>query len=210
MIKNIIFDFDGVVLDSIPVKTEAFRKLFEEFSEEKIQKLIEYHLVNGGKSRYLKIKYFFNKILHQEISEKEILLYANKYSELSKEELSKSKYLIKDTIDFIKNNYKKYNLHVASGADENDLQFICNNLNLNQYFLSINGSPKIKSEIVKDILEESTYKREETILIGDSINDYEAANNNNIEFYGFNNKSLKNKFKYVDSYENFKLITKGK
>ncbi len=210
MIKNIIFDFDGVILDSIPVKTEAFRKLFEEYPKDKIQELIEYHLVNGGKSRYLKIKYFFNEILHKKISENEILLYANRYSELTKEELSKTKYLIKDTINFIKQNHQKYNLYIASGADENDLQFICNSLNLNQYFLSINGSPKVKSEIVKNILEESTYKREETILIGDSINDYEAANNNNIEFYGFNNKSLKNKFKYVDSYESFKLITKGK
>ncbi len=210
VIKNIIFDFDGVILDSIPVKTEAFRKLFEEYPKDKIQELIEYHLVNGGKSRYLKIKYFFNEILHKKISENEILLYANRYSELTKEELSKTKYLIKDTINFIKQNHQKYNLYIASGADENDLQFICNSLNLNQYFLSINGSPKVKSEIVKNILEESTYKREETILIGDSINDYEAANNNNIEFYGFNNKSLKNKFKYVDSYESFKLITKGK
>jgi phosphoglycolate phosphatase-like HAD superfamily hydrolase len=28
-------------------------------------------------------------------------------------------------------------------------------------------------------------------LIGDSINDYEAANKNNIFFYGFNNANLK-------------------
>lgn len=210
VIKNIIFDFDGVILDSIPVKTEAFRKLFEEYPKNKVQKLIEYHLVNGGKSRYLKIKYFFNEILHQAISENEILLYANRYSELTKEELSKQKYLIGDTMNFIKQNHQKYNLYIASGADENDLKYICDSLNLNQYFLSINGSPKVKSEIVKNILEESTYKREETILIGDSINDYEAANNNNIEFYGFNNKSIKNKFKYVHSYESFKLITKGK
>ena len=210
MIKNIIFDFDGVILDSIPVKTEAFRELFEEFSEDEIQKLIEYHLVNGGKSRYIKIKYFFNEILNQEISEKEILRYGNRYSELTKEELSKTKYLIEETIDFIKKNHQKYNLHIASGADENDLRYICDSLDLKQYFLSINGSPKVKSEIVQKILIENQYNKDETILIGDSINDFEAANINNIEFYGFNNKSLEGRFKYVDSYENFKLIIKGK
>ena len=59
MIKNIIFDFDGVVLDSVPVKTEAFIKLFQSYEKQHVDKLIEYHLKNGGKSRYLKIKYFY-------------------------------------------------------------------------------------------------------------------------------------------------------
>ncbi len=201
MIKNIIFDFDGVILDSVPVKTEAFKKLFEEFPIDRVNQLIEYHLTNGGKSRYIKIKYFFNEILNQEISEKEILRYANRYSKLTKEELSKSKYLVEETMDFIKKNYQKYNLHVASGADENDLRYICDSLNLKQYFLSINGSPKIKSEIVRSLLTDYNYSKDETILIGDSVNDFEAAESNEIEFYGFNNKSLEGTYKYIKFFE---------
>jgi hypothetical protein len=41
----------------------------------------------------------------------------------------------------------------------------------------------------------------ETILIGDSINDYEAVNKNNLDFYGFNNPNLINiSKKYLDNY----------
>jgi HAD superfamily hydrolase (TIGR01549 family) len=202
--KNIIFDFDGVILDSVPVKTEAFRKLFENFSKDKVEELIQYHLKNGGKSRYIKIKYFFNKILNQDITEKDIQNYAKKYSKLTKTELSNRKYLISDTMNFIKNNYKKYNMHIASGADEQDLIHICNSLDLNQYFISINGSPKIKSEIVQNILEQNQYKTVETILIGDSVNDFEAANINNIEFYGYNNFGLKDlPGKYINKFSEF-------
>jgi len=204
MIKNIIFDFDGVILDSIPVKTEAFRKLFELYDTQKVEELIEYHLQNGGKSRYVKIKYFFNEILKQEISEKEVLQYAESYSKLTKEELANKKYLISDSIGFIEQNHKKYNMHVASGADEVDLKYICDSLYLGKYFLSINGSPKIKSTIVKDILEQNSYIKEETILIGDSINDYEAANLNNIFFYGFNNLELNGLEKYIYDFSKFK------
>lgn len=203
MIKNIIFDFDGVILDSIPVKTEAFQKLFEEFSSDKVNLLIDYHLLNGGKSRYLKIKYFFNTILNKDITDEEILKYADKYSLLTKEELSKGKYIILDTLEFIKQNYKRYNMHIASGADEKDLKFICNSLNLNQYFLSISGSPKIKNEIVKDILILNDYDIKETILIGDSVNDYEAARTNNIDFFAFNNKLLKQDHKYIETFLDF-------
>ncbi len=191
MIKNIIFDFDGVILDSVPVKTEAFRKLFEKFEGDKVEKLIQHHLVNGGKSRYYKINYFFEELLKEDISENEIKKYANEYSQLTKEELSKDKYLIIETLIFIKQNYKKYNMHIASGADEEDLRYICNALELNQYFVSVNGSPKVKNIIVKNILDVNMYRSDETILIGDSINDFEAANSNNIEFYGFNNTNLK-------------------
>jgi len=200
LIKNIIFDFDGVILDSIPVKSEGFRKLFENFPKNKVDELIEYHMYNGGMSRYKKIEYFFTKILNKSILNEDILKYAKRYSQITKEELAQKKYLIKDTLNFIKQNYKKYNMHIASGADESDLKYICSRLNLEKYFLSINGSPKVKSKIVKDILEQNNYKQEESILIGDSINDYEASHMNGIEFYGYNNIDLNNKNKYIYSF----------
>lgn len=201
MIKNIIFDFDGVILDSVPTKTEAYRKLFHEFPVDKIEQLINYHIQNGGISRYVKVKYFFEEILSQSISENEILRHADRYSELTKEELTNPKYIIEDAINFIKQNYQKYNMHIASGADERDLKHICEKLELTPYFLSINGSPTKKNDIVRNILELNNYNQNETILIGDSVNDYEAAKENDIEFYGYNNQALKSKNKYLNKIE---------
>ncbi len=205
MIKNIIFDFDGVILDSIPVKTEAFRKLFNEFPKDKIDKLIKFHIHNGGMSRYKKIEHFFSNIINQNISEHETSQYAKRYSEITKEELAQKKYFIEDTMEFIKLNYKKYNMHIASGADERDLKYICHKLDLTQYFLSIHGSPEVKKNIVKKIIDRESYIHSETVLIGDSINDYEAAYNNGIKFYGYNNKNLKliGDIVYIDQMDAF-------
>ncbi len=183
-IKNIIFDFDGVILDSVELKTQAFAELFQEFPEDKVQKLLKFHLQNGGISRYHKIQYFFENIIYREISDHEILEYAKKYSKLTKEKLCNPKYIIKETFDFIKKKYKYYNMHVASGADEQDLLKICDKLKLTQYFLSIHGSPIDKDILVKNILINNNYQNKETILIGDSINDFEVALKNNIYFYG--------------------------
>jgi len=202
LIKNIIFDFDGVILDSVPTKTEGYRILFKEYSVEVVKKMVEYHELNGGVSRYEKIKYFFNKLLKQDISKDKVQKYADKYSEITKEELTNSKYIISDTVSFIKKNYRKYSMHIASGADERDLIYICDKLNLTKYFLSIYGSPTTKLNIVGAILTKNMYQKEETILIGDSVNDYEVAEYNRIEFYGYNNTQLK-KYKYIESYNNF-------
>lgn len=204
MVKNIIFDFDGVILDSVPVKTEAYRILFRNYEEAVVSELITYHELNGGVSRYKKIEYFFDKLLNQKISEKTILKLANDYSLLTKEELTKPKYLIEDTISFIKRNYQNYNLHIASGADEDDLKYICNSLKISKYFLTINGSPMIKSEIVKKIIDLNNYSIDETILIGDSINDFEAAKNNEIDFFAYNNRKMINNFNYIECLDNLK------
>ncbi|EAL7260252.1 HAD family hydrolase, partial [Campylobacter coli] len=72
------------------------------------------------------------------------------------------------------------------GADEQDLIEICKRLNLTQYFLSIHGSPTKKEILVRNLLTNNKYKSKETILIGDSVNDFETALGNSIYFYGIN------------------------
>ncbi len=133
----------------------------------------------------------------------DIQKFSEKYSILTKNELSKEKYIINETLQYLKNNFSKYKMFVASGADENDLRDICCALNLNQYFISINGSPTVKSEIVKKLMTHYILDKSETILIGDSINDYEAAYDNHIGFYGFNNEMLRDKHKYIETMSEF-------
>ena len=60
---NIIFDFDGVILNSNKVKTIAFKRIAKRFGNENSKKLIAYHLKNGGISRYKKIRWFVEKVL---------------------------------------------------------------------------------------------------------------------------------------------------
>ena len=60
-----------------------------------------------------------------------------------KKELTK-KYLIAETVYYIKNNYKNINFHIVSGSDQNELRFLCVELGIAQYFKSIHGSPTPK------------------------------------------------------------------
>ena len=202
-IKNFFFDFDGVILDSIPIKTKAFRELFSEFPKNIVDEFIEYHLQNGGVSRYEKIRYFYEKLLKKDILDYEILDYANIYSRSTKEELADPKYLIDDSLNFIKDNYKKCNLHIVSGADEQDLRYICNRLDISKYFITIDGSPTKKRELIQIVLNTRKYKKKETCLIGDSINDFESAKYNGILFLGYNNTKLKYMDEYIDTFDEF-------
>jgi beta-phosphoglucomutase-like phosphatase (HAD superfamily) len=69
LIKTIFWDFDGVILDSMPIRDFGFVKIFEDFDKELVDKLLEYHTLNGGLSRYVKIRYFYNTLLNVEVSD---------------------------------------------------------------------------------------------------------------------------------------------
>ncbi len=200
MIKNILFDFDGVILDSMPIRDYGFREILKGFPKETVEKLIEYHRENGGLSRFVKIRYFFEEILKTKITEEEVEQFAYNFSKIMKKELINKKYLISDSVDFIKKNYKKFNINIVSGSEEKELNYLCENLGIKDFFITIKGSPIPKTELVKNIIEKYNYKKEETILIGDSINDYNAAKENGIKFYGYNNNSLKKKSEYYIKY----------
>jgi phosphoglycolate phosphatase-like HAD superfamily hydrolase len=184
-IKNILFDFDGVILDSMPIRDSGFAYLFKEYPEEQVTLLLNYHRNNGGLSRYHKIRYFYENILGKSITEEEVMVYAGRFSDIMRQQLLDPKLIIHDTIDFIKANYERFPMHVVSGSDGNELRWLCEQLGIATYFLSIEGSPTPKIKLVEDLLAKYEYQPAQTVLIGDSINDFDAAQKNNIEFLGY-------------------------
>ena len=205
-IKTILWDFDGVILDSMPIRDYGFRKIFENFDESLVNQLIEYHNLNGGLSRFHKIKYFYNELLKRDITEEQVCEYADRFSAIMREELINPKYLISDSIEFIRKNYQKYSFHIVSGSEHNELNYLCQQLRISKCFISINGSPIPKTELVKRLLDQYNYLQGDTILIGDSMNDFEAAEKNGVVFYGYHNNILyKNGLNYIDDFKNFVL-----
>jgi len=202
MIKNILFDFDGVILDSMPIREFGFSEIFKKYQKEDVEELLVFHNQNGGWSRFLKIRHFYENILKKEISDNEVQKYTEKFSQIMKKELVNKKYLILETIQFLEWAESKYNLHIVSGSEHNELNYLCEKLGVDKYFKTINGSPTKKGVLVKDILENFNYLKSETILIGDSINDFQASQENNIKFYGFNNLELQ-RFAYISDFQEF-------
>jgi phosphoglycolate phosphatase-like HAD superfamily hydrolase len=203
MIKNILFDFDGVILDSMKIKGDGFIKLFQEYPKSAVEKLETYHYENGGVSRFKKINYFFSTILNKPIIDAKVNDLAKQFAEIIKISLYDKNNLIAETVNFIKNNHNRYNFHIVSGAENIELNDLCKTFFINHYFITINGSPTKKELLIKKLLEKYQYEKFETILIGDSINDYQAAVSNNIKFYGFNNLELRRFENYIETFEKF-------
>lgn len=190
MIKQLIFDFDGVILDSNAVKTAGFRHVLRAYSEQEWQAFRTFHEANGGLPRYDKFRYFFSEIIAVPVDEAEVMRLSTEFSTHMKQELTNKAYIIGEALEFLRAYAGKLPMHVASGTDEQELQYLCEKLDLAQYFTSIHGSPTLKPNNVAKILATYRYNPDETALVGDSYNDFEAAQANGLVFMGYNNPAL--------------------
>lgn len=181
--KILIYDFDGVICDSVNIKTEAFVELFKEYGRDVENKIKEYHLLNGGISRFKKIKYIENTILGNSISEDIIQLKANKFSELVKEKVIKSKY-INGALEFIVKNSSNYKQFICTGTPENEILEILEQKNIKKYFNGIFGSPTSKQEIILKIISINRVEKKDCLFFGDAITDLIASEDCNIQFCG--------------------------
>ena len=84
MIKAIFWDFDGVIAESVNVKTEAFYNLYLPYGIEIAEKVRRHHLDNGGMSRFEKFRYYQTRLLGEPepVDEKAIKKLAAHFSEL--------------------------------------------------------------------------------------------------------------------------------
>lgn len=179
----IIWDFDGVLINSNEIRTRSFAYALDFLSSKDFEDFTKYHECNGGLSRYHKLDWLEKKMNVK--LDKSLIL--ERYGEMCVTEILRIKPLIKQNLEIIARNTQLLH-YVASGSDQSELRFLCKNLNIEKYFVGIYGSPKPKVEIVRDILFKN--KSQKVYLVGDSINDFDAAASNDIYFvpYNFYNK----------------------
>jgi len=181
MVNAIIFDFDGVVLESLNVKKNAFKRLYEPYGSDISKRVVEHHLENGGVSRFDKIKIYHKIFLGEDIDEKKIQKIAQKFSEMVVNEIMKVPF-VDGAKQFIEDNYKRYLMFISSATPTNELNFICKQRKIAKYFQGIFGSPDSKSKHISFIMGNWSLNNREIVFIGDSPSDLNAAKTHNLAF----------------------------
>ncbi len=209
--KNIIFDFDGVLAESLQIKTNAFYKLYEKFDREIAQKVVDHHEANGGMSRYDKFPYYHKKFLNKDISESEISQLLDNFSKIVVDAVINVEE-VKGAHWFLEKYYKKCNYWIVSATPTVEMIEIARKRGIADFFIKIYGSPSDKKEVAKKILKENNLAINETVFLGDAKSDFDAAKSNNIDFIlrsTNENKNLfrnKNMVRFKDYHELNKIL----
>ncbi len=199
----VFFDFDGVILDTVNIKTEAFKEIYKRCGRDIVKKVADHHLANGGMSRYAKFRFYHEKFLGIKLSDREVTDLADKFSKLVFKKVLNAKF-IKGALEFLQICRKRKKLcFIVSSTPEAEINRIVKMRRLSSYFESAKGSPRIKEDNIKMLLKQRKIGNKKAVLFGDSSNDLEAARSNNIGFIGISCPNA------AVNYKNFKEILKG-
>ncbi len=182
-IQAIFWDFDGVIADSVDVKTTAFEEMFEPYGETVMQQAVDHHKQLGGISRVDKIDYCFRHFINRPLSPQELEEKCEVYSGLVKQKVIQAP-LIPGAESALKTLQPQVPMFVISGTPQDELVDITDRRHLSPYFKRILGSPVKKPVHVSQLLEEFRFDASFCVFIGDAMTDLNAAETTGTHFIG--------------------------
>ncbi|MBO4313110.1 MAG: HAD family hydrolase [Desulfovibrio sp.] len=182
-LRCVVFDCDGVLLDSVPVKTRAFGRLAEPWGEEARERFVAYHTAHGGVSRYQKFIWFFREIVGREITPGESEDWGRRFSEIVQDEMRRCP-CIAGAEQVLRDWKGRLPLYVCSGAPAEEQRAMLAEHGLDGYFDGIFGAPPAKNELLARILKDAGIAPADALMVGDATTDRDAAAYAGTLFYG--------------------------
>jgi hypothetical protein len=81
-------------MDSNSIRDLGFVRILAEFPKDQVNQLLKFHQANGGLSRYVKFRYFFEEVRGEVIEDEDVLVCAERFSIIMKELLVNTDLLI--------------------------------------------------------------------------------------------------------------------
>lgn len=179
----LVFDFDGVVLDSATLKRQAFADLYRHRRDEEYRAIVAYLSRKGGQPREVKFRHIEAHILGQDADEARIKFLCQQFKQSVEQRLLQAPF-IPGALSFLSSWHDKRSIYLLSATPQRELTSIVKQRQLAQFFIETVGAPPDKATGLGQLLVRQGHAAKHTVMIGDSYNDYRAAHSNGSRFIG--------------------------
>lgn len=180
-IKNFILDFDGVLVESLDIKSKGFYRIYSKYGNDIGSKVVMHHNNNLGMPRKEKFKYYHRFFLNKLLNDIELKSIESEFSKYIVDKIIKCKE-VEGSIDFLENFKNNLNFWIVSATPDKELKYIIKKRNLSKFFKNCYGSNFNKPEAIEKIINIYNLDKNETAYIGDAFSDYKAAMKSNVFF----------------------------
>ncbi len=176
----VLWDFDGVIKDSVDIKTEAFGALFEPFGAEFVQRVRSHHLHNSGVSRFQKIPVYL-QWAGCTVSASEVERYCQAFSRRVLQAVIDSAW-VPGVREYLQENHTRQRFAIVTATPQTDIEHILCALEISSWFCDVHGAPMDKAEAIESVLERWRCVPESALMIGDAEADFQVACATKVQF----------------------------
>lgn len=173
-VQALVFDFDGVLIESVDIKTRAFAQLFAGEPPETVQRIIDFHLRHGGLSRVEKLQAIYRDILKRPLPNERLQALCLAFADLVVNEVVAAPW-VQGAQEFLREHRARYRFFIVSGTPEAELREIIRRRSMDTLFDGIFGSPSMKTNLLREVLRCTGLDVAEVVFIGDSATDWAAS-----------------------------------
>ena len=190
--RVLIFDFDGVLLDTVKAKGEAFCQLFESYGEDVARRALQLHISTPGLYRQDKIRRCYRELLGREPFQNEVDVQVRRFADLCLAYALVAPW-IAGAERFI-TSPRPERRYIASAAPVDEVRQIVAERRMLRFFINIYGGPEKKDVILTRIRENEGVSPGQILFIGDSLSDLAAAQKSGVSFLGISHPERDNLF----------------
>lgn len=180
-LRAVAFDFDGVLVDSVGVKTDAFLDVYPQESDHFRAQVVEHRLKHGGVSRYEKVREYERRRIGREPQQHDIDRLAENFAKSVKNRVIGAPEM-RGASRLLEHLNGQLPLFICSGTPEAELRGIVAARGWRHHIYAVLGSPTTKTEMLQSIASRLGYATREILLIGDSSTDLDAARQSGSRF----------------------------
>jgi phosphoglycolate phosphatase-like HAD superfamily hydrolase len=176
----VFWDFDGVIKDSVDVKTEAFERLFSGYGPDIAARVKTHHETNGGVSRHEKIPLYLTWV-GLPCDQYHVDQFCSRFSDAVLDAVVDSPW-VPGVQEYLLDHCELQYFVLVTATPQQEIESILNNLGIAHCFRQVHGAPADKKDAIAAVLRAQRIDVADVLMIGDSETDRSAADANQIPF----------------------------
>ena len=181
--QAIIFDFDGVILDSAGIKLDAYATIYADEDPAQVAELMRHARLHGGTTRRTKFAHYERALFGRSGDAASVERLSERYTRLVLGAVLRSAF-IEGAQALLAAAQDKVDMHVVSGTPDAELRLVIAERGLAPFFGTVWGAPATKVAAFGRILRDHRYDPARVVAIGDAMTECWAAQELGIAFLG--------------------------
>ena len=177
---TLFWDFDGVIKESVVVKSDAFERLFAPFGPNVAARVREHHECHGGMSRSEKLPLYL-KWAGRDASAEEVEHYSERFSLAVRQAVVECPW-VAGAREYLQSNLQRQCFVLVTATPQLEMEDILQALDATRWFSDVYGTPTTKADAIGAVLVRQSRRPAEALMIGDSEADYAAAQAAGVDF----------------------------